>query len=105
MFVITVTFTIHPGQMSRFMPLMRAQARQSLEHEEGCLRFDACIETKSDPARVFLYEVYSDAAAFELHLASAHFQQFDSAVAPFVQEKEVQSWEFHPPGPASVSVL
>jgi len=105
MFVITVTFTIHPGEMGRFIPLMRAQARQSLELEEGCLRFDVCTEAKSDPARVFLYEIYSDAAAFDQHLASAHFQQFDSAVAELVQAKEVQSWELSPPGQVSVSVL
>ncbi|MEX1661667.1 putative quinol monooxygenase [Thioclava sp. 15-R06ZXC-3] len=105
MFVITVTFTIHPGQMGRFIPLMRAQAQQSLDLEEGCLRFDVCTEAKSDPTRVFLYEVYSNAAAFEQHLASTHFQQFDSAVAELVQAKEVQSWELSPCGQASVSVL
>ncbi|MEM7522936.1 MAG: antibiotic biosynthesis monooxygenase [Pseudomonadota bacterium] len=39
---------------------------------------------------MFLYEVYDDAAAFDAHLASDHFKDFDAAVAPMVAAKTVR---------------
>ncbi len=71
------------------MPLMRTQARTSLEREAGCHRFDIC--TSEDSARkVILYEVYDDRAAFDLHLASAHFREFDAAVSAMIAAKSVR---------------
>ncbi|MEL6701373.1 MAG: antibiotic biosynthesis monooxygenase, partial [Pseudomonadota bacterium] len=64
MYAVTVTFQIKPGQMAAFMPLMQANARTSLAAEPECHQFDIA----TDPARpdeVFLYELYTDAAAFD----------------------------------------
>ncbi len=44
------------------------------------------------PERCFLYEKYDDRAAFDRHLASAHFKSFDATVAPWVVSKDVQTW-------------
>ncbi len=89
MHVICVDFEIKPTRLAEFMPLMRKQARTSLDSEPGCSRFDVCIDP-SIPARVFLYELYDSAAAFDAHLASAHFQAFDKAVADMVDKKTVR---------------
>lgn len=92
MYVITVDFTIHPEQLAVFMPLMRENARVSRETEPGCRRFDVCL----DPARtehVFLYELYDDRAAFDAHLAAAHFKDFDGAVKEMVASKAVHAYE------------
>lgn len=88
MFVVTVTFRIRPGKIEDFMPLMMAQARNSLTLESGCRVFDVC-QSEQTPEEVFLYEVYDDRAAFDMHLASDHFASFDSAVADLVAEKTV----------------
>ncbi len=89
MFAVTVTFTLHPDRMEAFLPLIQENARTSLETEAGCHQFDIC----TDPDRVnevFLYELYSDADAFQTHLASPHFKLFDEAVAGMVASKDVR---------------
>ncbi|MEM1199334.1 MAG: putative quinol monooxygenase [Pseudomonadota bacterium] len=88
MYVVTVTFTLAEGAAEAFMDLMRAQAKNSLELEPGCHQFDVCIDP-NDAGTVFLYELYTDEAAFQFHLASDHFKQFDADVAELVADKKV----------------
>ena len=90
-FVVTVDFRIRPGQMDAFLPIMRDNAAASVRDEPGCLQFDVC----TDPARldqVFLYEVYTDAAAFDAHLATPHFADFNAASADMIADKTVHSF-------------
>ena len=91
MHVITVDFKINQGDEARFLARMHRQARESLEREEGCLRFDVCLDP-GDPGHVFLYEIYRDEAAFQVHLDSPHFKDFDREVAPWVADKQVAAW-------------
>jgi quinol monooxygenase YgiN len=91
MYAVCVKFDLKDGQAASFMPPMRANAQTSLRTEAGCLQFDVL----SDPAKpdsVFLYEVYSDRAAFDLHLASDHFQRFDAATTNMIVAKDIQTW-------------
>lgn len=90
MFAVTVTLRIHPGQMSDFLPLMRENAQMSRSTEPDCHQFDVC-HNEAD-GTVFLYELYTDAAAFETHLATAHFQDFDTATKDMIAEKHVATF-------------
>ena len=90
MYVVCVTFEIHPDMMSKFLPLVAAQASNSLERETGCHRFDVCISDEGP--LVFLYELYTDAAAFELHLRTSHFEEFDAQVSELVRDKKVRTY-------------
>lgn len=90
MFVVCVTFAIKPGAMAQFMPLMARQSRQSRQLEPDCHQFDVCSDGAED--EVFLYEVYSDAAAFDAHLTSQHFVEFDRSVADLVVAKSVKTY-------------
>ena len=88
MYVVVVEFTIKPECVERFRERVRQQARDSLALESECHVFDVCI----DPQRenfVLLYEVYSDRAAFNVHLESAHFLDFDKMVRDWVEVKQV----------------
>jgi quinol monooxygenase YgiN len=91
MTIVTVLFVLDPSQREEFMPAMREQARRSLERESGCQQFDICI-AEHDPCQVFLYEVYSDQAAFDAHLDTPHYRDFAERVAPWVREKTVSTW-------------
>jgi quinol monooxygenase YgiN len=51
-----------------------------------------CVDPK-DRTSVFLYELYDDRAAFDAHLATAHFKKFDPAVAPMLAAKAVRTLE------------
>jgi quinol monooxygenase YgiN len=90
-YVVTVTFRVHPVRADEFLAAMRENAVTSLASEPGCHRFDVAIG-EDGPTTVFLYELYSDRAAFDAHLASAHFKAFDRAVADWVAEKSVQTY-------------
>ena len=65
MYAVCVTFQIAEGAMADFLPLMLENAAASLKGEPGCHQFDVC----RDGDEVFLYELYTDAAAFEALLA------------------------------------
>ena len=89
-FALTVTFRLHPGQRDAFLPLMLDNARQSRASEPGCLRFDVLMPDPDDGVTVFLYEVYTDRAAFDAHLAADHYHRFDAATRALVAGKLVQ---------------
>lgn len=88
MFVVTVEFIARNEHVEAFVRRVQRQSTDSLTQEPGCHVFDVCIDPER-PKHVFLYEVYSDAAAFQAHLASEHFKAFDADVAPWVVEKNV----------------
>jgi (4S)-4-hydroxy-5-phosphonooxypentane-2,3-dione isomerase len=90
MYVVIVEFRIKPERVADFMPLMLENAHASRETEPGCRLFDVCVDP-ADKTSVFLYELYDDRAAFDAHLATAHFKRFDAAVAPMVAAKAVRT--------------
>jgi (4S)-4-hydroxy-5-phosphonooxypentane-2,3-dione isomerase len=86
-FAITVTFELVPGHRDRFLELVRENAATSLRAEPGCRRFDVLIPEREDA--VFLYEIYTDRAAFDAHLASDHFKAFNEATTRMVAAKTI----------------
>ncbi|WP_417418831.1 putative quinol monooxygenase [Hoeflea sp.] len=91
MFAVVVTFKIKAGMIDKFMPLMLENARASLRDEPGCHQFDVCTD-EAQPDSVFLYELYSDLAAFEAHQQTPHFQQFGKTGGPMVEAKDVRTF-------------
>ncbi|MDX1401848.1 MAG: putative quinol monooxygenase [Kiloniellales bacterium] len=91
MFVVTVRFEIEADCIEVFAEAMEAQARSSLALEEDCRQFDVC-RSAVRPEITFLYEIYSDEAAFKIHLESDHFKAFDQKVGNWVKSKEVETW-------------
>ncbi len=92
MFVVTVNFEVAADKTEAFRAAVLKQAQDSLQREAACRRFDVCV----DPDRTelcFLYEIYDDAAAFDAHLASAHFRAFDETVRAWVRKKSVITWQ------------
>ena len=92
MYVITVTFTIKSTHLTEFMTAMLENARTSLEKEEGCHQFDVSADPEN-PNVIFLYELYTDKSAFDAHLASAHFNNFNDKTANWLDTKEVRAFE------------
>ena len=87
-FVIAVDFRVKPGQMAAFRKLIDANAKASVRAEPGCSRFDVCAH-RNEPDRILLYEIYDDRAAFDAHLKTPHFAEFNAQSAPLVAEKTV----------------
>lgn len=95
MLVIAVEFRIKAPQAEAFLARVQRQAADSLEQEPECHRFDVAVDPQ-DAARIFLYELYDDDAAFARHLESAHFRDFDAETGDWVEEKTVSKWTLLP---------
>jgi autoinducer 2-degrading protein len=89
MYVVAVDFVIHPDKVSEFRTAMLWNALQSETLEPGCQQFDVC-QSAQNPTQFFLYELYDNEAAFEAHLASAHYQVFNAQVGSWVADKQVK---------------
>ena len=89
MFLVAVTFHIAPARADEFLARVQQQATDSLT-ETGCSRFDVW-QAPGDATTVFLYEIYDDRAAFDVHLGSPHFLAFDAEVASWVTDKKVET--------------
>ncbi|MEM8537121.1 MAG: putative quinol monooxygenase [Pseudomonadota bacterium] len=92
MFAVCVSIALKPDYAAQFMPLMLENAQQTRATEPGCQQFDVTSNT-SHPDQIFLYEIYDDRAAFDAHLASAHFRSFDAATAAMIAAKSVQTFD------------
>jgi len=75
MFVVVVEFTVRAEFIEPFQNRVMQQAQDSLKLEVDCHVFDVCVCCGKE-SRVLLYEIYTDRAAFDAHLASAHFRDF-----------------------------
>lgn len=91
MFVVTVSFVLFEKFTEPFTIAVAKQADNSLRLEPECHVFDVCTAL-DDSGEIFLYETYTDAAAFDAHLASDHFKAFDALVRPWVKSKTVRKW-------------
>ena len=83
MFSLVVQMEVRPGRREEFLAGMAANAEASVRDEPGCLRFDICA-VAADENRFLLYELYSDAAAFEAHKATPHFAKWRTVAAEVV---------------------
>lgn len=91
MYVIVVFFEANSAHVADLGTALLAQARNSLEIEEGCRQFDVS-QDPIDPASYFLYEIYDDEKAFTRHLESAHYAAFATTVEPWVKSKKVLTY-------------
>lgn len=92
MYVVVVEFEVHPDQLADFVEAVKEQARNSLNAEPLCYRFDVCLPHDAD-STVYLYEVYRDAQAFQEHLQTRHFAEFDTHVSEMIQKKSVRTMD------------
>jgi (4S)-4-hydroxy-5-phosphonooxypentane-2,3-dione isomerase len=91
MYVIAVFFEAKPAHVTALGTALLAQARNSLDNEEGCRQFDVA-QDPLDPAGYFLYEIYDDERAFKRHLETAHYAAFTTLVESWVKSKKVLTY-------------
>jgi quinol monooxygenase YgiN len=89
MYVVTVEFDIAPEHREEFLIAVKKQAADSLSLEPDCHYFDVCVVERAAKEVIYLYELYTDRAAFDVHLQSDHFKNFNEKVTPWTVEKIV----------------
>jgi autoinducer 2-degrading protein len=82
MFVMAVTVFVEPSKVDDFVEAILDNARASRE-EPGNLRFDV-VQSRDDPARFLLYEVYLTEEDFRTHQRTPHYLRFRERVAAWM---------------------
>ena len=85
---LVVDFTVKSGAKAEFLDIIREHASRTLANEEGCLQFEVC-DPVAGGHRVFLYEMYADDAAFEVHKASPTLARTRERYADIVESREI----------------
>jgi quinol monooxygenase YgiN len=65
-FAIIATIDVAPGRRDQFLPLLMAHRARCLKDEPGTLQFEV-LAPREDDARLLVYELYQDDAAFDVH--------------------------------------
>ena len=63
---LIATFEVAPQRRDQFLPLLMAHRARSLKDEPGTLQFEV-LAPPEDETKVLTFEVYRDAAAFDVH--------------------------------------
>jgi len=89
MLAVCVDFEIDLASLDAFLTIMQKNASDSLANEVGCHQFDITQDLQN-PTKIFLYELYDDAFAFELHKKASHYLRFNQLVSEMVTAKSVR---------------
>ena len=85
---LVVDFRVNAGAKVQFLEIIKEHASKTLENEEGCLQFEVCAPVESGN-RVFLYEMYADDAAFEVHKGSPTLARTRERYADIVESRDI----------------
>ena len=81
-FANVVTIEVAPGRRDQVVTLLLAH-KARLKDEPGTLQFEVLLP-KDDDTKVLSYEVYRDAAAFEVHLKAPSLARLKEEIAATV---------------------
>ena len=79
---------IDPAQSDAFAVATREVGQASVRSEDGCLALYAVGE-KDNPARVRVFEIYRDPAAYQAHLQTPHFKKFRETTDSMVKSRKL----------------
>lgn len=89
MFAVCVDFEIDLSSPDALETIMGKNASDSLANEAGCYQFDIAQDPQN-PTKIFLFELYDDAVAFELHKKASHYLEFNDAISGMVNKKSIR---------------
>ena len=78
-----VTIEVAPGRRDQVVALLMAHKARCLKDEPGTVQFEVLLP-KDDDTKVRVYEMYRDAAAFEVHLNAPSLAQWKEETAGMV---------------------
>jgi|SRR5690242_20259581 quinol monooxygenase YgiN len=88
MHIVLVQVTVRPEMLGEFERALLHNARESVVHDRGCLRFDVS-QYADDPTRWILHEVYDTPDAHAAHRKAPHFLAYDRVAERAIVEKSV----------------
>ena len=88
MHIVLVQVTIREALAGEFEQALLHNARESVAHDPGCLRFDVSQSTE-DPRRWIFHEVYTTPEAHAAHRRTPHFLAYQAVADRAVVDKQV----------------
>ena len=82
-FANVVTIEVAPGRRDQVLRLL-GEHKARLKDEPGTLQFEILLP-RDDDTKIFLYEAYRDAAAFEEHLSGPSLTRWREETAEMVK--------------------
>ena len=79
---------IDPAQLERYTVALREEIEASVRLEPGVLAIHAVAE-KGAPCKLRFFEMYADAAAYDAHIASAHFRTYAETTKDMITSKKL----------------
>lgn len=86
--IVLVQVTVREDLAEEFEQALLHNARESVAHDPGCLRFDVS-QAKEDPRRWILHEVYTNQEAHAAHRQAPHFLAYQAVADRAVVDKQV----------------
>ena len=80
-----VTINVKPGDVDRFTEASFADAQGSVRDEPDCFRFDILRDPDIE-TRFYLYEVYTDESAMQVHMETPHFKRWWATVEDMIDD-------------------
>ena len=86
MICLTVHLTVKAGREQETADMFRSYVKL-VQTEPGCMRFDV-HQSRKDPRRFMLYELYRDDAGLEAHRRTPHFLDYSPKIEHLTEHRE-----------------
>ena len=86
MICLTVHLTVKAGREQETADMFRSYVKL-VQTEPGCMRFDV-HQSRKDPRRFMLYELYRDDAALDAHRRTPHFLDYSPKLQDLTEQRE-----------------
>jgi quinol monooxygenase YgiN len=80
---------IDPAQLEAYKTAVKEQVEAALRLEPGVLALYS-VADKENPAHVTVFEIYADAAAYNKHLETAHFKNYQIATKDIMKSLKLR---------------
>ena len=91
MHVVVVFQEVERERQDAMREALVAYAQTCIEREEGCRRYDVCLDPVETGA-FLLFQVYDDEAAYLAHREMPHYAQFRTLTDPWTRSRRVLTY-------------
>ncbi len=85
---LIVELTLAEGQKDNYINRARQHRANVLKNETGCQRFDL-VTSDENADMVYLYEVYDDEAALEIHMNTDYMAEYRADTGPMIADRKL----------------
>ena len=75
---------VEPEYLEEYMAFAKEVGETSVKVEPGVLTLFS-MQTKEDPCKIYILEIYADKEAYQSHIQTAHFKKYKEGTAKMVK--------------------